>query len=252
MSWYGRDWILSRPQQYGRYLQGRLGFERPASDDEVTFDADEQDFVVSATPREQGNFSHYVLDLDTRVLAYEERRPDIRRQSFAGAVAALVTPYNYEVDVVPDERGFDAFVADVDVVSRFSANMNRANPSASRRARDTYRAIFIEPNPDKVQLVLQSDSQGEKLGINVGSDVVQGAAAHVMQTNGRVQVTGYKGGTRRFFDSARHLLSASISATRDELADGIFERIRALMEDLDPVANDEEDRSEERESTRER
>lgn len=240
-NWYNRTWILSRPIRSGGYVQGRLGFERPTPTEGVHFDRTAQDFVTTEERSEQGSFAHYVINVRTRVMAFEERPPDIRRESFLGAMRRILGGRGFELDDIADNRSFDSFVASVDAISRYDVRLVRANPSASRRARDTYNAIFVEPDPDSVTLTLASDTRGERAGIDVSSDVVQGTAAHALDSNGKIRVTGYmRSGARRFWDSARHLLQGSIQVSRDDPAEVVQESIRELLEELAPASDNEE------------
>jgi hypothetical protein len=86
---YSRTWRLSQPQltENNDVLWGKIGFVRQRDESAVRYDEDQHDFVTIPGTLGHGSFCYYALDLRTRHLLFEERRPDIRRNSFAGRSA---------------------------------------------------------------------------------------------------------------------------------------------------------------------
>ena len=208
---YSRTWRLSAPSTSERSLVGKLGFVRRSAGASVTYDERLHDFVVSEAPTIQGNFAYYVLDLPTRILGFEERPPDIYRQSFLGALEGLLHSqgFKWDVDPLTDEASFEAWLRDVDVVTRFHATVNRPNPTPRRHAAEI-RDLILEPKSDRFTVDATVDSDSSE-GLQVDGTILGALADHAADGNGRFKMSARKCGSWRFFDSLRRLRSGRMT-----------------------------------------
>jgi len=233
---YGRQWRVSQPQITSDFVSGKFGFVRRSAGSAIRFDEDREDFIVEDAPATQGNFVFYVVHLPSRVVAFEERLPDIRRQSFIGAMELLLREANayWDLDSLSDEEDFEEWLAGIDLVTRFRATLKRPNPSPIRHARDV--AELIEAT-NATSLVIEAGSAPEGAeGLEVTDTILGAAARHAGAGNGDFRVTGISGQSRRFFDSARRLFGRQLRLTDQTSEAEIVEQLRPIAVEAARVA----------------
>jgi hypothetical protein len=225
--YYGRVWRLSQPQvNEDGTVFGKLGFARGARAEEVHYDESQHDWISEDAPSRQGNFSHFVIDLRTQVLAFEEKGDDLSRQSFLNALGLFLMPVGYEVILMSDSGSFDAWLEEVDRVTRFYVTLKRPNPGWSPRARQA-RAIAEEISADR--LSVEATSEGD---LNVRNTVLDGAAETAARGNGHFKASGFRGKSRRFYDSARRFLGGIIELSDSDSSEATLQKIREAMTEL--------------------
>lgn len=228
---YNREWRLSKPEQSGPFIVGKLGFERPARREEVHYDEEAQDFVVESAPSEQGNFSYYVIEGRKQVLAFELRPPDIYAKSFLGALQKILSQSHprFEIDLLSDVHSFEAWLESVDTVTRFFASLKPPNPSSSRRAREV-RSLMDETDAERISIEATSSEEGG--GLTIKNTLLEAAADHAAEGNGRFRLSALKGGARRFFDSSNQLLTGQIEVSANDDEPSILRKLMQLARDL--------------------
>lgn len=211
---HGREWRLSKPKYRSGLISGKLGFARPQRLEGLRYDEEAKDFVVETSAAEQGNFAFYVIDVKSQVLAFETRLPDIKRQSFLGAFKKILATgdYRFEVDLLSDERDFERWLSEVDVVTNFRIAIRPPNPSSSQRAEEV-RKLIEETNADSVILEAKAS---EDDGLEVKDSLLGAAAEHAARGNGTFKLTALKGTARRFYNSAHKLVTAQVTIRRDD------------------------------------
>lgn len=230
---YRRTWHVTRPEDVGRFLGGKLGFESASSAKTVRFDEATRDFISEERISEIGSFAHFLVDPQTQLLVFEERLPDIRRQSFVGALSQLLDRADrpFEVDLVPSEESFAAFLAEVPTITRFHAKIIPPNPTYRPRAERARQ--LIEPTHASETQIESRIAKERQDGLVVEGTVLEDVAEHVFATNGRIRMTGRtpRGG-RRFYDSSKQLASGEIEIESTDESSTIFARIADFLDEF--------------------
>ena len=223
---YGRTWRLSQPIVEPGLLVAKLGFERRSPSAGVRYDNSIHDFVEVENPIEAGNFVFFALDLETRLLAFEERKPDIKMQSFIGALTKIFDNQGFlwDIDLITDDTSLDDWLSDVDKVTRFRATVSSPNPNPWRHANEI-NEIISEPNTDilSIEALAGEDNQD---GIKVEGTILGAIADHALDGNGYLKLTGLKGGARRFYDSIKRLATSQIVLDPNGTSDELVEQLR--------------------------
>lgn len=225
---YGREWRLSQPHadDRSRSLFGKLGFARGTRAEQVDYIEAEHDWVTVDTPAKAGNYSHFVVDLDTQIVAFEERGVDLSKTSFVNALGLFLADGGYEVNLLSDAADFDVWLRDMDRVTRFYVTLKAPNPRWSRRARET-RRLAEEIAAERLSIEATSDSH-----LNVRDTLLQGAADTAAMGNGEFRATGVKDGGRRYFDSRKRFVSGDIEVPDQASSGAILAEIRELLHTL--------------------
>lgn len=228
VDYYGRIWRLSQPRVDGNFLYGKLGFARGARAEEVHYDESLHDFVEEDAPSRQGNFSHFVVSLSSQIIAFEEKGTDLSRQSFLNAFGQFLAQRGYEVVLMSDSRSFDAWLNEVDRVTRFYVTLKRPNPNWSRRAEQA-REIADEISAERLSVEATSESR-----INVKDTLLEGTAETAARGNGHFKASGFVGKARRFYDSSRRFLGAVIELSDGDSSESTLGKIRDELIELLP------------------
>jgi len=229
---YGRQWRLSKPTIQDGHLFGKLGFEHRAPSSHVKYDTDMHDFIEIASPLEQGNFVMFVIDLNSRIIAFEERRPDIRVQSFIGALTGILSQAGstWDLDLLADEMSFDQWIRDVDRITKFRATILQPNPSPRRRAAEI-RDLISEPNADRLSVEAVADEQRTE-GLSVEGTLLGAVAEHAADGNGSFKASGFKQAARTFFDSTRKSITRALSLPSDSSTEALNSLISEKLSDV--------------------
>ncbi|MGA7705250.1 MAG: hypothetical protein WB998_10190 [Solirubrobacteraceae bacterium] len=228
-TYYGRIWRPSQPvvDESSNLLFCKLGWAKPAQAEEVDYIESEHDWVTLHAPAKTGNYSHFVVNLTSQLVAYEERG-DISRQAFLNALSLFVTDMGYEVEPVSDTAEFEAWLDDMDQVTRFYVTLKRPNPSYGKRARET-REIAGQINAERLSVEAVS-----KDNVNVRDTFLEGAAETAALGNGQYKATGIKAGAKRFFDSAKRFLGRDIDVASEDSSRVILDKMADAMANMEP------------------
>ena len=166
---YNRTWRLSRPHQVGTGgLWGKLGFLRNRGESAVEYNESTHDFITIPGTAGHGSFAYYVVDLESQYLLFEERSPDIKRNSFAGASRSLLVQTadaeNLSAEFVPDVESFDDWISNTDRVTRFFTSMRQANPNWTGRPR-AVRDLMEETRSARISVEARAARDGESLRV---------------------------------------------------------------------------------------
>lgn len=222
-----RQWRLSEPHfdSDGPRVWGKLGFER--AQDEIVYE--NHDYIVREAPAAiQRTFVYYVIDIPSRVMAYEERIPLISQEGFLDAFRQISEPAGWEIDPLGDHAKFQAWLESVDRVIRYSATLVRPNPWTHA---EQVRALVEEPNARTANLEVRNDS--DPTGLRVRGTVIEATSEHADAGNGHYKATGVKGTLLRYFNSARKLLVRVIEVGDDETDATTVAKISRTLDDVD-------------------
>ncbi|MTD46847.1 hypothetical protein GKE82_21760 [Conexibacter sp. W3-3-2] len=229
-SYYGREWRLSEPAWDERdgVVYAQLGFRRRTRHAEIDYDDEKHVWISSESPARQGNFAHFVIDLNSQLLAFEDRGTDLKRDSFLHVLKQFLAKAGLEANLLSDAREFEAWLSEVDRVTRFRVTLRQPNPGYSKRARQV-RELAGEVEAERLTIEAESSA-----GLNVRDTLLDGAADTASLGNGSYRATGFVGDKRRFFDSAKRFVSGVIEVVQGDSAQTIGSKIRDLMNEIAP------------------
>lgn len=184
------------------------------------------------------SYALYVIDLRKRLIAFEERKPEIARQGFVAALRKIVSAGNWEVDLLGDKDSFDAWLDDVDRVTRFRATLVPPNHFTNAMQ---VRALVTEPNSERT--AIEASNRDDQRGLTVRGTILEAAAHHADLGNGDYRVSGLKGAAHRFFYSARRLLSRSVEVGVTDSDEIVQERIVEHLAEIDVPTAPEDNRA---------
>jgi hypothetical protein len=187
VSYYGREWRLAQPHWSDSSLFGKLGFARRARTEAVSYDEASHDWITQESPAAQGNYSHFVIDLPTQYIAFEEKGQDITHKAFVNAFDRFLSNGGLEVDLLTDSRTFEAWLSSVDRVTRFYVSIKAPNPGYSKRAEET-RRIAEEIAAERLSVEATSEA-----GLHVRGTLLEGAAETASRGNGAYRASGFAG-----------------------------------------------------------
>ena len=222
---YGRLWRVSRPVIFDEFLAAKLGFVRTGASEEVSFDENQEDFVTELRASEQGRFSHFVVSLVEGLMVFEERPPEIRRQSFLGALAKLLreSENRFDVMVLTEAKAFFDWLETVETVLAFRGIFERPNPQWRQRT-DQVRRLIEDTGADKMTIEAKVNPKSEH-GLEVATSLLGQVAVHAEGGYGQVKAIGEKDGKERTFRSAENAVTEEIVETRDDSSQTIFENL---------------------------
>jgi hypothetical protein len=223
-----REWRLSQPRGEGRTIAAELGFRRRTRQEEVDYDDERHEWISSEAAAPQGNFAHFVVDLETQLVGFEDRGKDLSRDAFANVLGKFLEASGLEINLISDTRKFAAWLEGVDMVTRFRVTLRQPNPGWSKRAQQV-RDLAQEVDPDWLTIEARS-----MRGLNVRDTLLDGAADTASMGNGEFKATGLSGGSRRFFDSAKRFVSGIIEVSNEDSSSTIASKIGDLMEEIAP------------------
>jgi hypothetical protein len=227
---YYREWRLSEPHldHATGTLSAQLGFRRPTRQEEVDYDEEKHAWVSSEAPARHGNYAHFIVDLASQLIAFEDRGTDLNRDAFVAALGRFLETARLEVNLISDTAEFDAWLDQIDRVTRFRVTLRVPNPGFSKRAKEV-RELVMETQAERITIEAQSDD-----GLNVRDTLLDGAADTAALGNGSFKATGFAGKSRRFFDSARRFLSGTIEVSAQDSSATITNKITDLMREIAP------------------
>ena len=209
-------------------MYAQLGFRRRTRQEEVDYDEEHHEWVSSEAAARHGNFAHFVIDLRTQLVAFEDRGSDLNRDSFLNALKRFLETSGLEVNLISDTRKFESWLSEVDLVTRFRVTLRQPNPGYSKRAKQV-RELAGEVEAERLTIEAES-----KEGLKVRDTLLDGAADTAAMGNGSYKATGLASGHRRFFDSAKRFISGVIDVAEEDSSQTIASKIRDLMRDIAP------------------
>lgn len=187
---YRRVWRVSKMVRIADsdFFGGKLGFSSVRSEEQVTYDEKRGDFISHVSQSEQCVFSHFVVhsgnSAEEAWLLFEERPPDIKRQSFIGAMQSMFdnsdTSLKVSVDRIPVK--FGEWLKRVERVTEFTGQAHVPNPGYKRRA-EKLEAILEETRAESVKLTAKAPPSGP--GLDVENSVLDAFVGHAESRDGQ-------------------------------------------------------------------
>lgn len=210
---YGRTWRFSRPVSLETgHIAGKLGFVRTSPAEETTYDEALEDFVTTVGVASEGSFSMFVIDPAREIIAFEERPPNIRLQSFLGAFRALLAEADFmaSVDLLRDQSGFVEWASALDRLVRVRAVVHAPNPGWNEDA-GAFRQVVEQANAERAEVVAVAPDDGT---LDPDARWIHGALGQIAeQAHGKLTAAGYSGEVRLRWESGTRLRTTVI---RDE------------------------------------
>lgn len=228
---YGRMWHVSRTQIIeNRFLAGKLGFVQSKPAEEGVFDEQVEDFIVNVRPSDQVRFSHFAIDLDNRVLVFEEKPPEIKRTSFVGALGKLLksSEARFDVALLVNELGFYEWVKTVERVFLFKGTFRTPNPSWRPRT-DAVRDMITSTNADEMEM--KAKVTGVEKSLNVESPFLDGIVVHADAGYGKVEARGIEDGVESIFQSGEPVVTGEITETAEDTSESIRSKLIKLLKE---------------------
>ena len=213
---FGRTWRCSHPIDVGReFILGKLGFTHEGEEERTEYDETNKDFVTALATAEQTFFSHFVVEVSSEVVAFEERASLIRRQSFVGAFHSLLSESGLVTTVEPlgDPASLAEWAVTVERVTRLHALVKNPNPGWVEDA-GALRELVLQTDAESVDVTVKA-SQGA--GLNVGAPWIGGAYQQIsVEGQGAMAATGMRGDQESRWTSGQRLRTDSLE---EELTD---------------------------------
>jgi len=228
---YSRTWRLSQPKIYEEnFFVGKLGFISSGIEKRTDYDEETKDFIEHPVDSRQVNFARWALDLSTHIIAFETKPPDIKYQSFIGALKGILdlSPYvGFTLENFVESAKFYQWVKGIEIVTKFNANLRAPNPNYENRPkfiqkllRDTDADLAkIEVSKEKGSLQSLDTSKTINEVVTYGEEGYATIVAH-----------GLRRGEQKLYDSKRKIpverIDIPVSATTDRIWHFIIEALR--------------------------
>ncbi|MFI6026387.1 hypothetical protein [Amycolatopsis magusensis] len=181
---YRRTWIIGQTEQHSDVLYGRIGYERDASVFEI-YDQEQKDFVGVSI--RTGTVTPFAINLDTLVLAFQTKPPEIVMGSVANAVASLLTEGDARwraESLLARRMTLSQWREGIDRVTRIRFYIRQPNPHY-QDAPDL-EALIEQAQAEVGRLELQADG-----GLDLESPFVEQTLRHVDEHGyGDARLTG--------------------------------------------------------------
>jgi hypothetical protein len=229
---YGRTWRFSRPVDLDdAFFGAKLGFVRSAETEETIYDEQLQDFVTRVGPASEGSFSVFVVDTENELIAFEERPPLIRRQSFIGALRGLFEEADFpaRVELLIDPASFQGWAAQVERITRIKAVVFNPNPGWATEA-GAVRQVVEEANAAKADVTV-TPKPDESL--NPEAAWISGALQQISEHGqGRLTATGKQGDRNTRWESWTKLRVARMADEEAASPERIWRWLVDKLKDL--------------------
>lgn len=181
---YRRTWIVGQTEEHLGVLYGRIGYERDASQFEI-YDEEQKDFVGVSI--RTGNVTPFAINLNSLVLAFQTKPPEIVMGSVANAIAALLSEDDARwraESLLARRMTLNEWVQSVDRVTRIRFFIRQPNPHY-QDAPDL-EALIEQAQAEVGRLELQADG-----GLDLNSPFVEQTLRHVDEHSyGEARLTG--------------------------------------------------------------
>lgn len=184
---HGREWRMGQHSVDEAYLYGRLGFMHAHAPTEVWSDT-ATDFVDEAFP--SGFTSPFAVRISDLVVAFQLRSGHIKRQSFAGALQALMRTASGDAwQVVPMVRPitFERWRASVSRVTTMSFKLQPPNPNY--KGRPLVQSVIKGAGADMVTFVLRAGAD-DLAGLDTEAEFLRQAVSHAEKGYGKFAAVG--------------------------------------------------------------
>ena len=229
---YNRTWRFSRPVEIDdQHIAGKLGFTHVGEQEQTEYDEEAQDFITTQAPARQTFFSHFVIDTDAEVIAFEDRGRLIRRRSFLGAFEGLLAEGDFlaTVEELTDPASLREWAAGVDRVVRIKAVVHNPNPGWVEDA-GAIREIVEETEADVADVTVKASQDG---GLNVDAEWIDGAMSQVSEHGqGRMSALGFRGDRETRWTTGQQVRTDSIDEDPTDDSQTIWQRLIGKIRDI--------------------
>lgn len=225
---YRRAWRVSKLEVQSGALCGKLGFCRKRTMEETFFDEEAADFVSMEMDSREGVISHFVI-LPTQqtkaVLAFEQKLPDIRQQSFLGAFKKFLEDEwaGYSVEPMMVELEFRSWLEKMERVIQFQGVFRRPNPQWTPRT-EQIRETIEDTGAEQIKLEARVP---EYESLKVGSSILGGIVEHAEGGHGKYSARGSRQGGEYLYKAGKAQVIEEIS---EAPTDGQTDIFRKLLE----------------------
>ena len=233
---YRRVWRLSKLDYCDNFLCGKLGFSKRKLAEETFYDEKESDFVTLERDSSEGAVSCFVLLIpndwqDEALLAFEERPPDIYRQSFIGAFSRFLT--GYDIDEIKRDIDFVPWLEEMDHITEFAGSFRRPNPRWQPRT-EQVKMIIDQTLADSVKLEAKVERPGQSL--NIEESILGGIVEHSKRGYGDYRAKGLRGGSKfNYYHGKSEVIEEIIENPSDtvrEIFNKLIEIVRKRSREL--------------------
>lgn len=239
---YKRIWRVSKFVQCQDCLCGKLGFSRSRLTEETFYDEKESDFVTLEKDSSEGAVSCFVLFTppseeqeneqekrqDYALLAFEERPPDIYRQSFIGAFNKFLSGSGtaYEIESVRYRIDFITWLEQMDRIIEFSGTFHRPNPRWRPRT-EQVREMIDQTRADTIKLAAKAESHGQ--GLNIEESILGGIVVHSQEGYGDYSAKGIRGRSGFYYSRGSSEVIEEIIEEPTDTANEIFNKLMVIV-----------------------
>lgn len=217
------------------FLTGKLGFVAATSAIQVSYDEERQDFVERSMDTSQGDFVHWIVNLETQHMVFEIRPPRIREQTFLGAFRALLDVHGERaltVEQILEPRVFYDWLSSVDRVVAFRAVMRAPNPDWQSRP-DTIIRLIERTNADRATIeVKKENSDGG--GLHIRDTILEETVEYGQDGYSEISAEGVKNGQVQTFNSKKHIPMDRVEVDRRASDETIWSLLVRLYDRLRP------------------
>ncbi|MDP3064796.1 MAG: hypothetical protein Q8O40_16590 [Chloroflexota bacterium] len=227
---YNRTWRVSQPKtRDDDFLVGKLGFTAMASEKRTYYDIDLKDFVEQAQEARQGHYTGWAIDLSSQMMAFETRLPDIRPQSFVGALRGLLDErpeYALTAEYVRESAKFFEWVKPLDRITKFTAKLRAPNPDFASRPQ-IVRMVLERTNADHATVEVTTDRDG-KDSLSTG-DTIKDLVDYGEEGYSDIIAWGLKDGESKVFDSRRKVATERVDIRGTPDIDTVWEYLISAL-----------------------
>lgn len=232
---YRRVWRISKLEDKGGYLCGKLGFFKSKLTEEMYYDEKIADFVTLERDSREGALSCFVLYTPNKehreaILAFEEHPPDIRRQSFIGAFSNFLLKARspYEVQSARHEIKFVTWLAEMERIIEFSGTFRKPNPRWHPRTQQV-QDIIEQTNANRMKIVAKADKNSE--GLMVGESILGGIVEHTQEGRyGVFKAKGISNGSEFTYYKGSSEINEVIVEEDGDSIDNIYQKIIGVIQ----------------------
>jgi hypothetical protein len=231
VSRYGRTWRLSQPIILeDSFFVGKLGFISSGVEKRTYYDEEKKDFIEQPVDSKQVNFTRWVIDLSTHLIAFETKPPDIKYQSFIGALKGILdkrSDIGLTIENIIESAQFFQWVKDIEIVTKFSANLRAPNPNYENRPK-FIQELLRDTNADFAKLEV-SKEKGSLQTLDTDKTIRE-VVTYGEEGYATIVAHGLKNGEQKRYDSKRKIpeqrIDIPVSATADKIWHYIIEALR--------------------------
>jgi hypothetical protein len=194
---YNREWRMGPVSRQGRYVQGRIGFQRTGGTAEL-WDDSTGDFVQRAVI--EGYTSPFDIDIERKLVAFQVRPGLIEPNSFIGAMEALLDEgsayQGWSVAHVNNAIDFDEWAQSKGRIDQVLIRLERPNPHYGDR--ESVESVVEGANAASVTIRVVA-AKDDADGVNLDDPLLSEAIQHVFAGYGYfTAVAGVRGSLDRW------------------------------------------------------